>query len=67
MGNKFKCGKCGGGEFEVLRNTWSKEILSEQHFEIVCRKCGFGFILIEPKKSPQGKLTKKRRDEDGNQ
>jgi len=37
-------------EFFLYQNAYCKEIIAEPHFEVVCKECGWGFVVIDLKK-----------------
>lgn len=43
---KTVCVSCGCETFLVGKNSYSREIIPEIHHEIVCTKCGRGFVLL---------------------
>ena len=46
MGSQYKCQICLDSEdFNVYSDVYCDEIIPFNHFEIVCKNCGYGFVL----------------------
>jgi len=45
MGKKYVCSLCGCNAFKVFSNVYVKDVVSVNHYEIVCDNCNFGFVV----------------------
>jgi hypothetical protein len=50
MGKKIVCSRCKNSSFLVYENVYNKMIFPENHYEIVCENCRFGFVALNIQK-----------------